>query len=432
MQNKKNNTAKTFEKKYSSLKKFKKYGIFVGMLLTVILFAIMFGILYQTKNQFNQNLLEQSKNLAHDLNLLREWTIKHRGIYVNKSLARPNLPIKGVSEKISNPSIMTDQNEEYILKRFSHISKELSDISRKSNSNAFYHATSFKPINPEDAPDAFERHGLSLLQKTGANEHYGVDSENGKTYFRYMQPKITTPDCMICHAHYGYEPGKVSSALSIKIDITKDLKQLNFTSITIIILLSAIIALALSLLYFTYKAFSKDLILAEKKLKQMALFDHLTGIFNRGIGFSILEKEIKKSLRSKKPLHILMLDIDNFKSINDIYGHDVGDTAIKELTSTVTNALRNFDTVFRYGGEEFVVILSETDTDEALSIAERIREKIENNHFLIRGKTEQTISYTISIGCAKHKSCISADVLISEADKALYRAKSNGRNRVES
>jgi hypothetical protein len=130
MQNKKKNTAKTFEEKYSSLKKFKKYGIFVGMLLAVILFAIMFGILYQTKNQFNQNLLEQSKNLAHDLNVLREWTIKHRGTYVNKSLARPNLPIKGVSEKISNPSIMTDQNEEYILKRFSHISKELSDISR--------------------------------------------------------------------------------------------------------------------------------------------------------------------------------------------------------------------------------------------------------------------------------------------------------------
>ena len=297
--------------------------------MAVILFAIMVGILYQRKNQFNQNLLEQSKNLAHDLTVLREWTIKHRGIYVKKSLARPNLPIKGVSENISTPSISTDQNKEYILKRFSHISKELSDISRKSNSNAFYHATSFKPINPEDAPDAFERNGLSLLQRTGANEHYGVESEKGKTYFRYMQPRITTPGCMICHAHYGYEPGKVNSALSIKIDITKDLKPLNFTSITTII----------------------------------------------------------------------MLDIDNFKSINDNYGHDVGDIAIKELTSTATNSLRNFDTVFRYGGEEFVVI---------------------------------SVSYTISIGCAKHKSSISADVLISEADKALYRAKSNGRNRVES
>jgi diguanylate cyclase (GGDEF)-like protein len=105
--------------------------------------------------------------------------------------------------------------------------------------------------------------------------------------------------------------------------------------------------------------------------------------------------------------------------------------AIKELTSTVTNSLRNFDTVFRYGGEEFVVILAETETDEALSIAERIRKKIENNHFLIKKKPEQAISYTISIGCAMHKSCISADVLISEADKALYRAKTNGRNRVE-
>ena len=432
MQNsQKSDTALTFEQQYSSILNFKKYGIFVGMLVSVILLAIMFGILFQTKNLFNQHLLDQSKIIANELNVLRDWIIKHRGIYVKESLAKPNLDIKGVSKKISTQSIITNQNEAYIFKRFSHISKELSDISLNSDSDIFYHATSFNPINPGDAPDAFEKKGLSTLQKTKASEHYGVDSENGKFYFRYMEPKITTSDCMICHAHYGYEPGRVSSALSVKIDITKNLKQLRLTSIATIALLSAVIAMTVALLYFTFKSFTGDLIQAEKRLKQMALFDSLTGIYSRGTGFSLLEKEIEKSLRMEKPLFVLMIDIDKFKSINDTYGHDVGDIAIKELASTVTSALRNYDIIFRYGGEEFVVILPETDSDKALMIAERIRKNIENNHFLIREKPEQALSYTISIGCAMHASGISADMLIAKADKALYKAKSNGRNRVE-
>jgi len=142
--------AAEYEAGYSSLKNFKKYGIFVGLLITIILLAIMLGILYQTKALFTQNVLAQTQNTAHGLDVLRNWIIRHQGVYVKKALARPNIPIKGVSEKISNPTVRTVDGETYVLKRFSHISKELSDISRGSNlgSKSAYHATSFQPINP--------------------------------------------------------------------------------------------------------------------------------------------------------------------------------------------------------------------------------------------------------------------------------------------
>jgi diguanylate cyclase (GGDEF)-like protein len=164
------------------------------------------------------------------------------------------------------------------------------------------------------------------------------------------------------------------------------------------------------------------------ELEKLATTDPLTGVYNRRQLFKIGEQELQRSQRHNRPLSILMLDIDHFKKINDLYGHSVGDQALIFLTETIIKSLRTSDFFGRFGGEEFVVILPETTLTEALDIAERLRRHIAEISFLSSG---QFISLTVSIGVANFEtSSANFDYLLHKADQALYEAKHQGRNRV--
>ena len=159
--------------------------------------------------------------------------------------------------------------------------------------------------------------------------------------------------------------------------------------------------------------------------------DPLTCIANRRQIMLLGENEITRALRYKTNVSVLMLDIDHFKSVNDSYGHPVGDKVIQHLAQSMVANLRSFDTVGRLGGEEFVLILPETSSDDALKIANRLREIIERSD-AAESATGELIHITVSIGVASMKEGDpSFSNLLDKADKALYDAKSKGRNRVE-
>ena len=149
-------------------------------------------------------------------------------------------------------------------------------------------------------------------------------------------------------------------------------------------------------------------------------------IYNRRKLYELADIEIERSLRYKHPLSVIMIDIDHFKEINDNYGHDIGDQALQILTSTISNLIRTADIFGRIGGEEFVLILPDTDMKSAREFAERIRLCIENEKF------PEVKHITISLGVTE---CIKEDKLhplFKRADIALYTAKNDGRNRVAS
>jgi diguanylate cyclase (GGDEF)-like protein len=165
-----------------------------------------------------------------------------------------------------------------------------------------------------------------------------------------------------------------------------------------------------------------------QELERLANTDSLTGIWNRRYLLMIAEQEIKRSQRYNCSFAVLLIDIDHFKKINDTYGHSVGDKVIISMTQTVINNLRQVDCFGRFGGEEFVVLLPETDIDEAVIVAERIRENIQHKSIVVQ---EQTISITISIGVSSYKiGEESIDTILQRADQGLYQAKKQGRNRV--
>lgn len=158
---------------------------------------------------------------------------------------------------------------------------------------------------------------------------------------------------------------------------------------------------------------------------QSALRDDLTGCGNKRALDASLHREAELSRRHNTPLSIVMLDADHFKNINDTYGHIAGDTILKGLATTIKSCARQSDLCFRYGGEEFLVILDDTNATQALAIADRIRKTVEQHTFSHNGKI---IPVTISLGTATFASDETLDHFKHRADQALYRAKESGRN----
>lgn len=169
------------------------------------------------------------------------------------------------------------------------------------------------------------------------------------------------------------------------------------------------------------------LLQAQNQLKDLASRDSLTKLWNRAEIAKFLREEIERSERDKKPLGIVMLDLDYFKKINDFYGHDIGDKALLQVVSRVKRKVRKSDKVGRYGGDEIVIILPNCSTGEAQKIAERLRATV-----AARGvKTAlDTIPVTVSVGCVSSDNAAeaTAEKLIRAADSALLKAKSLGRN----
>lgn len=184
-----------------------------------------------------------------------------------------------------------------------------------------------------------------------------------------------------------------------------------------------------SRLYQHIYEINSQLLSALKELKEQSSRDSLTGLFHRGAIMEFLKNTIEKCSRKKQPMVTILADIDYFKHINDTYGHLMGDTVLKVVSNTLNSQLRSYDCVGRYGGEEFLIILGETDITDASLIVERMRRSISLLEFK---QNEITFSITMSFGLSfvnNNGDMKNEETLLLEADGALYQAKNEGRNR---
>jgi len=163
----------------------------------------------------------------------------------------------------------------------------------------------------------------------------------------------------------------------------------------------------------------------------LALTDSLTGLYNRRYLLTHLGRLMEDTAHRQKPLSVLMVDVDHFKPVNDTHGHAVGDLALQHITEIMRSNVRNVDTVARLGGEEFLIVMPDTQDTFAVRIADRLRERIATTPMILADG--QSLTVTVSIGCAMRDSPDddTLEALMERADRALYRAKNSGRNRVE-
>ena len=176
---------------------------------------------------------------------------------------------------------------------------------------------------------------------------------------------------------------------------------------------------------------TQELEIAKSKLVEMANKDPLTNLYNRRYFNDVADTLLSMAHRQQQEFSIFMLDIDRFKLINDTYGHNAGDVVLKKLSNLLTTSIRQSDVAIRFGGEEFVVLLPNTNIDGAVLIAKKLKEAIENIEIKI--PNIDIIKFTVSIGisqcdCSKNAEVI--DDLVHKADEALYEAKRAGRNKI--
>jgi len=163
---------------------------------------------------------------------------------------------------------------------------------------------------------------------------------------------------------------------------------------------------------------------------KLAVTDAVTGLYNRHYMATHLETLMRRAVHGGKPVSILMVDIDFFKVVNDTYGHGTGDEVLKTFAARLAGNIRGIDLASRYGGEEFVIIMPDTELALASSVADRLLEKIGTEPFVVPG-IDKSLDITASIGVAMSADADdTCEALLERADAALYRAKNNGRNRV--
>ena len=201
----------------------------------------------------------------------------------------------------------------------------------------------------------------------------------------------------------------------------------------IVLILAAIILLFGGIYYFINRLLRK-INEAQRKLVELATIDDLTQLYNRRYFFERFNQEMERAKRYQRPLSCVILDIDFFKHVNDTYGHLSGDQVLMDIAQILKNNCRQSDLAGRYGGEELIILLPETETAGAMIIADRIREMIEQ-HQTEDGKGE-IIRVTVSLGVAsltgpELEGIDKNERIVQYADDALLRAKKEGRNRIE-
>lgn len=404
-------------------KAFKTFLISTSLCLALGLSAIYLGFALRSKDLIQDEILSRARAHFMGIVITRLWNADHGGVYVVK---RP-----GVESNpwLDNPDLTSVDGRLLTLRNPAAMTREISDYAKRQGLFTF-HITSLKPLNPGNVPDGFESEALNAFDE-GVSELSRMEMVEGRNVFRFMCPLFVEKPCMACHAKQGYQVGDVRGGISVSFDVSEVLDKLQQNFIVIVILSVSTTVLLVGLLLFLFKQMRFRLECARAELVKQARLDGLTGCCNRRYLMERFEEEFARRDRQVGRLGCILLDIDNFKRINDDYGHQVGDRVLSSLSAILKENVRPYDIVGRYGGEEFLVLLPGADCFESSSFADRIRKVVEEKlRVEVVGLEPRQVTVSMGLTTVLDRDD-TIDSVIKRADDALYRAKQMGRNRVE-
>lgn len=421
-----------------------------SLILPFLLWGLVIGLIYsynsKNLNNASYEMARQRGEVAFQLvENIRHWNAEHGGVYAPLTQETPeNIWLKTPEKTIQSPAgkNLTKLNPAYMTRQLAELMK---------GSDLEIHLTSDRLLNPSNKPDPWEAIALYELKNNALTEFVAIVENR----FRYMAPMYIDESCMNCHGSMGYKVGDFRGGLSVSFpadDVNKFTSKLFQESQTIhfvaFILLSftglfSILALRRLIASLLEERSQREAIIVERtadlnnevlerrksqnRLNYLAHHDELTGVKNRRWILQELQERMNESKTKNTPLAVLLLDIDFFKKVNDSYGHEMGDQVLRGFTETIQSHLRQNDSLGRYGGEEFLVLLPSTKLEKVHVIAKRLREAVAEQTYAC---DELLFKITASIGIALYSSedNFSPEELISQADKALYLAKESGRN----
>lgn len=426
----------------------KNFIIYFIITLIFLVTIIIVNYIHQTKVSYIQVsqkiLFQEASSLFNNIVNTRLWASKHEGIYVKAHDGiEPNPYLEDNHTFTKDGTLLIKINPAWMT-------RQLSELSNERNKNYYFKITSLNPKNPHNKPDLFEREALTYLDEKKNEEFY--TKLNHKSYDLLGGLKVDE-SCLKCHKNQNYKVGDTMGGLRVSIPTEVYSQNVELiTSKTNILFVITFFTSIVFIFIITYTINSiytrernilrlnktlerkvikrtKELLEANEKLLKISTSDFLTQIPNRRYFFEMGQKVFDLSKREELSICVLCIDIDFFKKVNDTYGHQTGDEVLKYVSTTLKNAIRKSDILARTGGEEFMIIVNNTDENGANNLAEKIRKLLENKVFEYKGLK---IAITVSIGISQNiKNDESLDSIIARADKALYKAKENGRNQVQ-
>ena len=408
-----------------SLTPWRSFLISLSLVVFLVVAAAFTGVAVNGQQAVEMELLTRGRALFSSIVLTRSWNAAHGGVFVVKG------PEDVPNPYLEQPDRLGADGTIYTLKNPALMTREISELAERQGSFRF-HITSLKPLNPGNGPDAFEREMLARFED-GLSEATLREVRDGAPWFRYMAPLRVQESCLECHAKQGYKVGDVRGGISVGFsmaDAQGAIRHMRWAVGTTFLATAALLVLTIARLV---SGLRRRLQAAEVRIRQMALTDELTGLANRRHINDRFRLEWARAARYQRPISVVLLDVDHFKAVNDAYGHDAGDAVLRGVSRTAASALRTSDLLGRWGGEEFLALLPETEAAGARGVAERVLAEVAA---LREYHANRVLAVTVSAGVATWTppggpDGSDAEALLKRADEALYRAKAAGRNRVE-
>lgn len=370
------------------------------------------------KHQETMKIALAEAKAFHEKDLLyRRWASGKGGIYVlanPKTPATPYLPTewKRKVEPASSGPRLTLVSPAYMMRQVNELGVEAGYPQER--------VTSLRPLSPTNIPDVWEKKALSAFER-GETEFSGIETKAGQAYLRVMHPIVIEASCLGCHEEKGFKVGEVRGGVSVAVPMTPLWQAARSLSAGLWWGHGLVWFLGLWGIVFGFNR----LRVAHNRIVTLMFTDPLTGIPNRRIFLESLEVAMSFAQRHRAPLAIIMADLDNFKSVNDTFGHDTGDRVLQAFAILLVEISRQEDLVARFGGEEFILMLPGTGNQEAVALGERIKRRWEEMTL-----AEFNVRVTSSFGVSAYQPGDTVSSLIDKADQALYEAKRLGKNQV--
>lgn len=391
-----------------------RFIVAITVLLVVALGISLSTEIKRTQEQYQRLALSTSESYFNIIVLVRDWNTSHGGVYV--PITAGTQPNPYIDDPLRDLETTQGMNLTKINPAF--MTRLIAEIANNEKKLQF-HMTSLNPINPANKPDPWEEVALRAFETGEEHRHEVFQPEGEKdSYFRYMAPLKVEKACLQCHAKQGYKVGDIRGGIAVTYPYKPfQIAQAASVQKSILMHLGFLVAAACMMLWFGVNIAAK-----EKELRLLSVTDTLTKAYNRRYFIQKVEEELERAKRTGTEFSLIMLDLDHFKNINDRYGHRAGDLVLKSMVDMIKNRIRKIDTLARWGGEEFLILLPETASNQAVVVAEELRQHLSTMD--IPGVDRVTASFGVAGYCPLD----TVNTLVNKADKMMYEAKATGRN----
>lgn len=394
------------------------------VIAAVVSTAFMYGSIYlRTRTLLYESLRSQAATYSEVILTTRGWITEHGGVWVERRSGAVQNPYFERLE-ITDTAELPD-GRSLVLQNPGLVAMQITER-LEATTGVSVHLVSLEPINPAHAADAWERESLVAFEHDREPRWEIAETRAGES-LRYISPLVAQSECLTCHSGHERHVGSVVGAATVAVPLATIEDQLRDTATTLWVLGLLTAGLSSSALLFVAGRLNGRVSEVHRHLADAALTDDLTGLVNRRGAFARLDEEIDRARRTGTPLSVAMLDLDDFKLVNDRYDHSGGDVALRHFGRLISDESRSYDTVGRVGGEEFLLIAPGLDASRAAALAERIRIRVAAEPAVISG---ERVLLAVSVGVAELRSEESRDSLVLRADHAMYAAKQAGRDRV--